>query len=227
MLIDAKDLTFTHQLDGRITNTLDIQIAAYDENGQALWNDSHNYSLTLNQEGFEKSMKSGFTATPNLPVRGSGAYQVRVSVRDGISGRIGSASQFLEAPDISSGQLAVAGMAMSIKDHPELVLTPLHIFHPHETFTYTYQILNLRTDENKRSEVEGESRILHGSETLFAGKPTPMEFSPSEDPKRRSASAEVRLGDIEPGAYVLELKITDKLSKEPRTTTQYAWFEVE
>ena len=116
---------------------------------------------------------------------------------------------------------------MSIKDHPELVLAPLHIFHPHETFTYTYQILNLRTDENKRSEVEGRSRILHGSEPIFTGKPTPMEFSPSEDPKRRSASAEVRLGDLEPGVYVLELKITDKLSKEPRTTNQYAWFEVE
>ncbi len=227
MLIDARDLTFTHQLDGRITNTLDIQIAAYDENGQALWNDSHNYSLVLNEEGFEKSMKSGFTATPNLPIRGSGAYQVRVSVRDGTSGRIGSASQFLEVPDISSGQLAVTGIAMSIKDHPEMALPPLHIFHAHETFTYAYQILSLRTDENKRSEVEGESRILHGSETLFAGKPAPMEFSPSEDPKRRSASAEVRLGDIEPGAYVLELKITDKLSNAPRTTTQYAWFEVE
>jgi VWFA-related protein len=226
-LIDAKDLTFTHQLDGRITSTLDIQIAAFDENGQALSTESHTYAMVLNQEGFEKSMKSGFTATPNLTVRGFGAYQVHVSVRDGISGRIGSASQFLEVPDTSSGQLFVTGIAMSIKNHPELSLPPLHIFRAHDVFTYTYQILNLRADENKRSEVEGESRILRGNETMFAGKPTPLEFSTSEDPKRRSASAEVRLGDIEPGAYVLELKITDKLSKEPRTTTQYAWFEVE
>lgn len=42
-------------------------------------------------------------------VKKPGAYQLRVALRDVASGRIGSAWQFVEVPDMSQGRLALSG----------------------------------------------------------------------------------------------------------------------
>jgi VWFA-related protein len=227
LFIDTKDLTYTHWLNGRITAILDIQVAAFNENGLSMQNDTRSYTLQLNNEQFQESAGHGFTASPFLLGRSPGAYQVRVSVRDGTSGRVGSASQFVEVPDLSAGQLAVAGIASVAVEKKGANLAPLHIFQHDLAYKYTYQVLNLSADENKRSQMEAQLFILRDGQPIFGSKPANVPFSPSEDPRRRVAEAEVKIADLAPGFYILEFRVSDKLARGPRTASQFSRFEVQ
>jgi hypothetical protein len=54
---------------------------------------------------------------PNVtvPIEKPGAYQFRMSLRDTATDRIGSASQFIEVPDLKQNRLALSGVVLSGK----------------------------------------------------------------------------------------------------------------
>src|SRR5579863_3344832 len=183
LVIAPNDVTFTRRLDGRITASLDIQIAVFNENGQATQTDSRTYALQLTAEDLERTAKLGFTATPVLHLRGPRPQQVRVAVRDGTSGRVGAASQFLEIPDAAGGDLVVSGVSVPAKDNPEITDAPLNLFHAGETFHFLYQVLNVQADESRRSRIEMQALVLHDGEKIYTSKREPIEFSPAEDPR--------------------------------------------
>jgi hypothetical protein len=225
--IDAKDLTYTRWLDGRTTFTLDIQTGAFGENGQSTQNGGGNYTMQLTPEQYKEALKNGFAATPKISIRAPGPYQVRVAVRDGTSGRIGSASQFVDVADFSDGQLAIPGINLAGEDNSPASPAALHVMKPGQQFRYTYQVVNLAADESKHSHMEAQTRILHNGTPIFEGQRTAVAFAPSDDSKLRTAGAEVRLGPgIEAGYYVLQIIVEDKLAKEVRMASQYVAFEV-
>ncbi|HEV2448506.1 MAG TPA: hypothetical protein VGS58_21385, partial [Candidatus Sulfopaludibacter sp.] len=224
--IDARDLTYTHWLDGRVTATLDVQLAAFDENGQSVQSGGGTYNLRLTPDEFKESLTRGFLAMPKLTIRAPGAYQVRVAVRDGTSGRIGSASELVNAADVSNGQLQITGLSLA-DESAATGNAAVNVFRPGQTFQYAYQIVNLALDANKGSEVDTRTRILHEGAPIFEGANTVLHFAPSEDPRVRTAGAGVKLGAaLEPGYYVLEITVTDSLAKQPRTVREYVRFEV-
>jgi len=47
-----------------------------------------------------------------VPIKKAGAYQLRMSLRDTSSERIGAASQFIEAPDLKKDRLALSGIVI-------------------------------------------------------------------------------------------------------------------
>lgn len=224
VFIDARDLTFTRKIDGQITASMDIEMAAFDESGASLQSDGHTYALTFNPATFQEAVQRGFVAAPHLAVRSVGAFQVRVSVRDGTSGRIGSASQFVHAMDLTNGQICVPGIALTPED--STLRSLLNRFVAGQDFRYTYQVVNLTVDENKRSEIDVVTRILRNGETIFQGKPATVTFTEGDNPTLRAAMGTVRLGKLEPGPYILQLTVTDRLAKSARSTMRYVNFEV-
>ena len=58
-------------------------------------------------------MRDGFVYTVTVPIKKPGAYQLRVALRDGSTGRVGSASQFVEVPDIKKNRLALSGVVIN------------------------------------------------------------------------------------------------------------------
>jgi len=47
-----------------------------------------------------------------VPVKKAGAYELRMSFRDTATDRIGSASQFVEVPDLKKNRLSLSGLAL-------------------------------------------------------------------------------------------------------------------
>jgi|SRR5437667_5190891 len=60
---------------------------------------------------YDRFLKDGFVYFLTVPIKKPGAYQLRVAVRDQASGRVGSASQFVEVPDVRKNWLALSGIA--------------------------------------------------------------------------------------------------------------------
>jgi len=51
-----------------------------------------------------------------VPIKKAGAYQLRAALRDHGSEHVGSASQFIEVPDIKKNRLAVSGILLTATD---------------------------------------------------------------------------------------------------------------
>jgi hypothetical protein len=225
--IDANNLTFTRRLDGRTTGSIDIQMAAVDENGRATQNTSGVYDLQLTPDQYQEGLKVGFGGGPKLSIRTPGAYQVRVAVRDGTSGKIGSASQFLDVPDPSAGKFAITSIDLMNPKDMGVGQTALRVLAPGAAFRYSYQVANLLAEAGKGSRMDELTRILHDGTPIFESKPTHWDFTPVENSKLRTADGSITLGSgIKPGYYVLQIIATDTLAKEPRTATEYLRFEV-
>jgi VWFA-related protein len=113
LYIDARDLTFTEEADGWHKAVLDVAALTFGDNGQLI--DSLNRTQTIRIRGntFQNVLKNGLVFYLNVPVKRAGAYQLRVAVRDPANEKIGSASQFIEVPDLAKKRLTLSGLVVN------------------------------------------------------------------------------------------------------------------
>ncbi|MGH9945424.1 MAG: VWA domain-containing protein, partial [Pyrinomonadaceae bacterium] len=113
MHIDARDLKFTEEADGWRETKLDVLGVAFGDNGRVLEQSGVSHSLKFRGPAYEYILRNGLVFNFNVPVKKGGAYQLRVAVRDAITERVGSASQFVEAPDLKKDRLALSGLVIN------------------------------------------------------------------------------------------------------------------
>ena len=110
LYIKGGDLTFTEQPDGWHQSVIDLVAMTFGDNGIVVDQISHTHTLRLRAEAYENALKHGVTYSINVPIKKPGAYQLRTALRDVVSNRIGSASQFVEVPDVNKKRLTLSGM---------------------------------------------------------------------------------------------------------------------
>ncbi|MFN2596465.1 MAG: hypothetical protein ABR563_04670, partial [Pyrinomonadaceae bacterium] len=111
--VDARDLTFTVEPDGSRKAVLDVIGVTFGDNGQIadrLVNST--YTLRVRAEDYERLLRNGFVYTADFPVKKPGAYQLRFSLRDAASRRIGSAAQYIVVPDLGDKRLTLSGVIL-------------------------------------------------------------------------------------------------------------------
>jgi hypothetical protein len=64
------------------------------------------------EERHIRSVEDGFVYQFAFPVKKAGAYQYRVAIRDAQGGKIGSASQFIEVPNLGKKHLATSSLVI-------------------------------------------------------------------------------------------------------------------
>ncbi len=111
--INARNLTFTNEPDGTHKSTFDVLAVTFGDNGQILDEIGRSHTITVSDRTYRRIMEHGFDYLITVPLKKPGAYQLRVSLRDSASERLGSASQFIEAPDLTKNRLALSGIVMS------------------------------------------------------------------------------------------------------------------
>src|SRR5437867_944432 len=116
LYIDTRGLTFNQEADGSYKAVLDVMANTYGDNGRVV--DQFDRTITLRARGetYEHLLQKRLAYTLNVPVKRAGAYQFRTAVRDLASGRLGSASQFVEVPDLKQGHLTLSGIVVSGTD---------------------------------------------------------------------------------------------------------------
>lgn len=99
--------------------------------------------------------------------------------------------------------------------------TALRIFHPGETLTYSFQVLNPKRGRGKQGpRVESQVLLYRDGRLLFTGKKTPVEAG--SDPQRLPAGGNLKIGpEMPPGQYVLEAAVTDLLAAQGSATVKH------
>jgi VWFA-related protein len=119
LYLDGRDLKFTKEPNGKYKATLDLVGMTFGDNGSVI--DSYNniHKLDLTEDLYQQLLRAGMIYTMNVPVKKPGAYQLRVAVRDAATERTGSASQFIEVPDLKKNRLALSGLVVSAFNRDE------------------------------------------------------------------------------------------------------------
>jgi VWFA-related protein len=241
LYIDAKGLRFEDQPDGTHRAVIEVLSATFTENEKVEDPSSKTYTITLKDARYEQALRSGFTYMLRHQVKKPGGYQMRIAARDAASLQIGSASQFIEVPDVSKGRLALssimlrdaAGLAPAAPEGQAVPDNPLgtaadRSFVPGEPVLYAFQILNARTGADKQPQLEMEARIFRDGVQINESKPHAPDTTQQGDAAHLLAGGEFRLGTaMKPGDYVLQVIVTDKLAApDYHSASQWMDFEV-
>ena len=110
--IDARDLTFTTEANGMHRSSFDVLAMTFGDNGVPVDSLGRTYNMQLPDVLYKRAQRDGLVYYVTVPLKKAGAYQLRISLRDSSSERIGSASQFVEVPDLKKNHLAVSGIVL-------------------------------------------------------------------------------------------------------------------
>lgn len=243
LFIGAGGLTFTDEPEGWHKAVIDVVAMTFGENGEAVDTSDRKYTIRLRGAAYEEGQK-GLLYSVRHPVKKAGAYQMRVVVRDEGSERVGSASQFIEVPDVGKGRLTLSTIMVQQQepdekptgsDTPEGRVAARDIqgsaavrsFRQGETVLYACEVLNAKAD-GAQPQVESQIRLFRDGKQIFEGKPMAVTNANPTGARVLLAGGHVRLGpSTAPGDYVLQLTVTDRLAKEGRrTAAQWVDFEV-
>jgi VWFA-related protein len=251
--ISGRDLTFTEEPDGWHKATIDVVAVTFGDNGRVVDEISATHNLRIRGETYERALENGFAYNLTVPVKKPGAYQLRAVLRDAASERIGSASQFIEVPDVKKNRLALSGLIVDGVDPKALEPKPpadpaaaagaageaitqdaqanpaVRRFRSGLIMRYAYTIYNAQADKaTGRPAVQTQVRLFREGREIFTGKTLPLGPTVQADAKRLQTGGAIQLGaNLPPGEYVLQIIVTDPLAKEKyRMATQWIDFEI-
>jgi VWFA-related protein len=245
MHIDANQLRLTDEADGWKKAVIDVAAITFGEDGQAVDEINRTETVRARGEALQLMLSEGLVYMMKVPIKKPGAYQLRVAVRDSQTNKVGSASQFIEVPDLKKQRLALSGIVISAAyDEPApgsaakppaaagrdpLRDATVRRFRRGSQIDFLYQIYNAKVDRTTgRPRLSTQARILRDGQPVFTGPPALYDPGPQTDMTRLKAGSRLQLGmNLPPGDYVLQLIVTDELAKGSRANaTQWLDFEI-
>jgi VWFA-related protein len=240
MHMDARELTFAERPDGKRSADVDVLAVTFGDNGEVADRSNRRYTVTLTADGYARALKQGFVYTTRVPVKRPGPYQLRIAVRDVQSDRVGSASHFIDVPDVKKGQLTLSGLVIQGPDHANSAAVDaddavddadpnatvaMRMFRQGAEATYLCAVYNATRRPSGQPDLDSQLRLFRDGQEVFRSASPDIEFIRQE--RRILAAGMLGFGkEFPPGSYVLELTVTDRLAKKNGRATQTIDFEV-
>ncbi len=240
MHVDARDLTFAEAADGMRTSEVEVLAMTFGENGQVADQTGRRHTFTLTARGYERALSAGLVYHLQVPLKLPGPYQLRVALRDVAGDRIGSASRFIDVPDVKKGRLTLSGLLIQgveqrvgqavatgdadddTRDAPSTLA--VRAFRHGSDASYLCSVYNARRGPDGLPRLETEARLYRDGVEVFRTAvrntiPVPANTEPL-------VGGVLHLTDTPPGDYVLELIVVDRLDKKATRAAQTIDFSV-
>lgn len=241
--IKADDLKFVEDADGWRKAQFEVVAMTFGENGEPVGEIINNkHTIRSRPEKLQDNLKNGLVANISIPVKKPGAYQMRIAIRDEQSGRIGSASQFIEVPDLKKKRLALSGVLLrSLQPQQIKVADPLsealnvqreaalRKFRSGATIRFDVSVYNAKVDRStSQPNLVVQHKIFRDGKEIFASAEKPFNLNHVWDIKHMDVSGAFALGkQMQLGDYVLQVIVKDLAAKEKRQiASQWIDFEV-
>jgi VWFA-related protein len=241
--IDAHTLTFSDDAEDMRTAEVEAGVLSIAGPGRVGEHAGGKYTLQFPPAMASAAIERGLVVTLDIPVE-PGPYQVRAAVRDVASGRAGSASQFVDVPNLRKGELALSGIFMGGASATAMSSSapteePVRVQYAHDgietpvdpdatpavrrfrsgsSVDYAFGVYNARLDpaDSKPRLTAYLSLFRDGVRLQTVPVPTDATL-PSREGVLALAGA-LRLGpEMQPGTYTLEVIVQDtqRGAKEP------------
>jgi VWFA-related protein len=251
LYFNPNELKWSVEPDGNHKASIDVAVAAFDENGLALAPVDTTFALQLGSQNYGERLKKGMVYRLHVPVNRPGPYVLRAAVRDAATEASGSADQYVEVPDVESGHLALSGIVLQESEsgaaqaNAVLAGEPApgedatggaarRSFRRGALLSWNCEIINARIGNARAgaggtSDLEVQTRMFHDGAQAPPDDAIRATVGSTSDSRRVKAEGRVSLGrDMAPGEYVLQVIVTDKLAGGKfKTVTQSMDFEIE
>ena len=246
LYIDAKSLTFEDDGEGWRKVTVEMRGMIFGNNGRPLDEILVTPTVRLRQIAYEQALRDGLLLRFDLPVKRPGSYQLRVTARDPISSRIGSAGQFVTVPD-PIREFSTSGVVISSTTEEKILtisaplfsetkseatveakLTPNPVNRRFKTGTnlvFGFVIYNADTSAGP-PQLTINAKLFREGKVIDSANGLRVNVAGQKDLTRISTTGVVYLKpDLEPGRYFLQL-ITIDSGRKGNQAAQWIDFEV-
>ena len=243
--IDGTDISFQAQPDGTYKAVLDVVALTFGVGGRPVGEANTTHTVSVKEEDYRRILRAGLVFNMAVPTKQPGGYQLRAAVRDTATERVGSASQFVEVPDLKKGRIALSGIIMesSAAPAPQGQAAPapapgagdpqgtpgVRRFRRGSWVSYAFNIFNAKADRaDGRARLLTQVRLFRDGKPVFEGRVLPFDAHPQNLEGDIGAGGRLLLGgELPAGEYVLQMIVTDLLAKEKqRVTAQWIDFEL-
>jgi VWFA-related protein len=245
--IDAAKLKFATDAEGWKKATFDIAAVTFGDNGLPVEKQETKYTIKSKGPTYDAMLRNGFVYVLIMPVKQPGVYQYRVALRDTETGKIGSASQVVEVPDLTKRKLTISSLAVEdvslatwknitdgkIGSNPGqmqlastlLYDTVLKQFPAGTVLRYGLEVYNAKLDGSQMPQLETQTRIVQNNKAVVEGNVMKFNAGGQADVRHLRISGNMMLKDTLPaGDYALQVTVRDLNSKQ--ATTQIFPFEI-
>ena len=206
VVLDGHDLAFSGPALHR-TGVIHLLVRAFGVSGNRLEGGiDQTLRIDLNDEGYERAMKYGLIYNALLPVTKPGPYQIRAACRDEISGKIGTAGDFVVVPQLKG--LALSGIifqrSLGVEDHVRPAAGPSG-YAPGERAEFAFQIINARGGH-----LTMRTRLFREGVQVSESVMKPIEEGASRTNGRMFTHSSIEIPrNLTPGEYLMRLEVED------------------
>lgn len=243
--ISVDTLNFQPAEGGVHRAKLDLMVVIFNEKGKLETSYGDSVALNIKESILERVRKNGVSYRKVLPLK-PGFYQARIAVREDGAGQVGSASKWIEIPDLNKKQLTLssvfltpvqkeknetiqAGQAGKTAEGPQTgyqmqAISASRRFKRDTELDFLIFAYNAQRDK-KPPDLVIQPQVFSGSKLVLATPLAKMNLPENVDPQRIPYAARLSLEAFPPGDYELKLVVIDRSTKA--TTSRQINFTIE
>jgi len=218
--LDREGLTFVQ--GERRRADFDVLGAIVDDRGKPVAHFSRRLSVTPNPDIPETQQPVVYSFSTPLP---AGLYQVRAAARDALSGRTGSAMQWVEVPELNKhftmssiflGERTAGQKSGEVRPEelPRNVLLSVdRRFARSSHIRFLTYVYHAAAGAASQPDVALQVQIFRDDQPVFTAPLSKLKFQEGSDLSRIPYMAELSLGTFPAGRYVLQITAIDRTAK--------------
>ncbi|HYE65860.1 MAG TPA: hypothetical protein VD966_09760, partial [Pyrinomonadaceae bacterium] len=227
----------TYSADGKQAATVDLAGVVLNDQGKIAASFKNRLNVDRLSSGPAQHDGSGIIYNHRAPLE-PGIYQVRVAARDVKSGRLGSAMQWLEIPNLSTRRLTLSSLliggqvletAESTKggnqSAPQVQFSVDHRFSRSSRLGFWVFVYNAARNGSGAPELTGQVQVFRNRQAVVNAPQRKLVTEGQADLARIPYGGELPLKALAAGQYELRVTITDHVAKT--SASQSIDFEVE
>ena len=211
--LDVSGVPFVPAGD-RYAADLEIAGAVYDETGHLVGEvTGERAQLSLTEETYRKATSEGLTVQKTLPLP-PGRYQVRMAAREGTRSLLGSASAWVDIPDVAAGEVTLSSIFLLADAGPggtDLADVQVdRLFRRGQGLHYVVHAYGLPSSGGATL----QAQVWQGSRLV--GVAPRHDLAPAPGEPAAKWSERIALDSFAPGDYVLRVVVTTGGAKAQR-----------
>lgn len=242
--VDGKDIAFIKEADGRRMAKFDVLAMTFGDNGAPIDQFAKSFTMQVNEETYQKILAKGFIYNIPVPIKKAGAYQFRIALRDSNSEKVGSASQFVEVPNLKKKNLTLSGVLLdnfTLAEWRKISLgenlpsanqngeetdadidTAVRRYKRGTVLRYGYIIYNAKTPA---PQIQVQTKLFRDGKPFLESESSSLSVNGQADLRQIQDSNTITLGnDLKTGSYVLQVVVRDTLAN--KAASQWIDFEI-
>jgi VWFA-related protein len=221
--IDGSHLTYHDQAD-RSSIALEVAVSVFDRAGRPVQRTIEQIAGKVPIDRLDDVKKSGFNYCKRMELK-PGYYQVRVGVLDPETENMGTASSWVEVPDLSKGKLALSSILLTTVGDalkPTYGSQELNAIKAYKVGSVlVYYVVVYNAGSALESDLMLHSELVLNEKVIYESDPQPASSRVmGKDKKGIEIGGQLKL-NLDPGFYELRVALKDKSNHEFHRTVEF------